>query len=133
MATIRWEPTRTDTAHDDEMVVVFATVLEAPSWRLFGSVMSRVRGIARQLRTSDGSLGFELRADLRRRHMTTVSIWRDHAAATAFVTTPPHHTVMTELAGRMGQPTFVSVEQPRGTAVLRADAYLDTASTSRPI
>jgi hypothetical protein len=73
------------------------------TWKLFRG--SRV--VRRQLRATDGIVGFSLLAEPFRKRYATLSVWRDEAALDAFAAAHPHDRLMAELAPAMGPTKFV--------------------------
>ncbi len=73
------------------------------TWKMFrGS-----RAVDKQLRGTDGVIGFSMLAEPFRKHYATLSIWRDATALDEFVRAHPHDELMAGLAPEMGPTKFV--------------------------
>lgn len=88
--------------------VCVATFLPVRRWRdvlPFQRIVSRIR----RQRTAPGLVDYELRANFRRKHFWTLSVWRDRAAITTFRAQEPHTTAMRRFQERAGEgAAFVS-------------------------
>jgi heme-degrading monooxygenase HmoA len=71
----------------------------------FFRAVSAVRG---QLATTDGLIGYTLRARPLARDYWTLSVWQDDTALRAFMRTPPHVQIMSSLKPVMGPTKFVT-------------------------
>src|SRR5215469_14359126 len=63
--------------------------------------------IRRQLATSDGCAGYSLDARLLRKTFYTLSAWSDAEAMNRFVRSGQHAAMLADMAGRLGEATFV--------------------------
>ena len=63
--------------------------------------------IRKQLATTDGCAGFSLDAHLLRKTFYTLSAWQDRDAMNRFVHSGRHAAMLADMAGRLGQSTFV--------------------------
>ena len=78
--------------------------------RRYASTPRLFRGASatkRQLRGSDGLIGFSLLARPATKQYATLSVWRDEAALQAFARSNPHGELMRELAPEMGDTKFL--------------------------
>ncbi len=67
-----------------------------------------VSAIRKQLATTDGLVGYTLRAKPLARDYWTLSVWQDEKALRAFMRTPPHAGLMTSLRPLMGPTKFAT-------------------------
>lgn len=67
-----------------------------------------VQAVRNQLATADGLVGYTLRAKPLARDYWTLSVWQDQTALRAFMRTPPHTGVMTDLRPFMGPTKFTT-------------------------
>jgi hypothetical protein len=63
--------------------------------------------IRKQLAASDGCAGYSLDAHLLRKTFYTLSAWQDRDAMNSFVHSGRHAAMLADMAGRLGQSTFV--------------------------
>lgn len=75
-----------------------------------GRFFRAVAAIRKQLRTSDGLIGYTLRARPLSRDYWTLSVWSDRAALQQFMRTAPHVGVMSSLKPHMGTTKFIQWE-----------------------
>lgn len=75
-----------------------------------GRFFRAVFAIRKQLRTSDGLIGYTLRARPLRREYWTLSVWTDQQALRGFMRTSPHVQLMSSLKPIMGTTKFVQWE-----------------------
>ena len=68
--------------------------------------------IRRQLATAEGCAGYSLDARLLRKTFFTLSAWQDGEAMNRFVRSGQHATMLADMAGRLGQSTFVESSIP---------------------
>jgi heme-degrading monooxygenase HmoA len=73
------------------------------TWKLFRGAFA----VRRQLRHTDGVMGFSLLAEPFRKRYATLSVWRDQAALDAFARAHPHDQQVTALRPEMGPTKFV--------------------------
>jgi hypothetical protein len=66
-----------------------------------------VAAIRKQLRSTDGLVGYTLRAKPLARDYWTLSVWNGSAALRQFMDTPPHREIMGSLKPVMGTTRFV--------------------------
>ncbi len=71
-----------------------ATFLPVRSWLHVIPFLRMSFRIQRQLKNTDGLVTYHLRANLLRKQFWTLSIWKDRAAANAFILTEPHATAV---------------------------------------
>jgi antibiotic biosynthesis monooxygenase len=82
--------------------------------------------IRRQLRRDPGCAGFTLDAKLLTKKFWTLSAWADREAMARFVHSDQHAAMLVDMAGRVGNPSFVD------STARRADLPLDwTAARNR--
>ena len=67
-----------------------------------------VFAVRKQLATTDGLIGYTLRARPLARDYRTLSVWNDNTALREFMRTPPYVQVMTSLKPYMGPTKFVT-------------------------
>jgi hypothetical protein len=67
-----------------------------------------VSAVRKQLATSDGLIGYTLRAKPLARDYWTLSVWKDQAALRQFMRAAPHVGLMTSLKPIMGPTKFVT-------------------------
>ena len=67
-----------------------------------------VFAVRKQLATTDGLIGYTLRARPLARDYRTLSVWKDDTALREFIRTPPHVQLMTSLKPLMGPTKFVT-------------------------
>ncbi len=72
--------------------------------------------LRRQLRGSNGMIGYAMLAWPLRKEFWTLSVWEDEDALMAFVRHPPHTRVMQALAGHLGMTKFIRWEM-KGSGV----------------
>jgi hypothetical protein len=63
--------------------------------------------IRKQLASTDGCAGYSLDAHLLRKTFYTLSAWQDRDAMNRFVHSGRHAAMLADMAGRLGQSTFV--------------------------
>jgi hypothetical protein len=63
--------------------------------------------VRKQLRTTDGVVGFALLARPLAKQYATLSVWRDEQALSDFAAAEPHHQLMGALVPEMGETKFV--------------------------
>jgi quinol monooxygenase YgiN len=63
--------------------------------------------IRKQLRDDPGCAGYSLDARLFTKTFWTLSAWADHDAMTRFVHSDQHAAMLADMAGRVGNPSFV--------------------------
>jgi heme-degrading monooxygenase HmoA len=72
------------------------------TWRLFRGA----RAVRKQLRDTDGVIGFALLARPLRKEYATLSVWTDEDALASFAATNPHRELMRTLSYDMGPTKF---------------------------
>jgi hypothetical protein len=68
--------------------------------------------IRKQLATTEGCAGYSLDARLLRKTFYTLSAWEDREAMDRFVRSGRHAAMLADMAGRLGQSTFVESSAP---------------------
>jgi len=92
---------------DDATVHVLASMLPL---RRYGDVVRFLRWTAKirkQLVTAEGCAGYSLDARVLRKTFYTLSAWSDAEAMNRFVRSGPHAAMLGDMAGRLGEATFV--------------------------
>lgn len=82
------------TADSNIQFLCIATFLPVRSWFHVIPFLRMSPQIQRQLKKTDGLIRYDLRAKLLHKHFWTLSVWKDIAAATAFIVTEPHATAV---------------------------------------
>ena len=89
--------------------------------------------IRKQLAGSDGCAGYSLDAHVLRKTFYTLSAWRDAEAMNRFVRSGPHAAMLADMAGRLGQSTFVeSSTRPDGLPLDWAAAKQRLTDANQP-
>ena len=89
--------------------------------RRFGDIPRFLRWtgkIRKQLVTADGCAGYSLDARLLRKTFCTLSAWSDAEAMNRFVRSGHHAAMLADMAGRLGEPTFVESSAASSTLPL---------------
>lgn len=63
--------------------------------------------IQKQLRTTEGILGYSVGVRMLQKRFWTLSVWENEAMLYQFVGTPPHNQVMDAMSGKMGATRFI--------------------------
>lgn len=92
---------------DQAPLHVLASTLPLARYRDVPRFMRWTMRIRRQLATAEGCAGYSLDARLASRTFFTLSAWSSREAMNAFVGSGEHARMLTDMAGRLGQPTFV--------------------------
>ena len=87
--------------------VVMASHLPLTRWSSTVRFFRGVGAVRKQLASTEGLVGYTLRARPLRRDYWTLSVWQDEGALRAFMRTPPHVGLMSSLKPVMGQTAFV--------------------------
>ena len=95
---------------------VAITKLPLQSHLRIPSIMLATVRIMRQLKRSEGLVGYALKADLLRKTFWTMSAWHDRDALTAFVRSDVHRKAMTTLQPHMDHPQIKTYDA-RGSEV----------------
>jgi heme-degrading monooxygenase HmoA len=99
----------------DGEIVVLASRLELPAYRLVPGFMRRAMGVHRATKTADGAIGAMLLAQPARKTFWTLSAWEDEAALRRFVGHPVHRAEMQHYRGKLRGATFTTWTVPAGT------------------
>jgi hypothetical protein len=110
MPALPWSSVRP--APDSGEVVVLASRLELPSYRLVPGFMRRAMAVHRATKTADGLIGASLDARPTRKVFWTLSVWTDDASLRRFVGHPVHRAVMQRYRGRTRSATFTTWTVP---------------------
>ena len=92
---------------DDTTLHVLTSMLPL---RRYGDVVRFLRWtgkIRKQLVSADGCAGYSLDARLLRKTFYTLSAWSDAEAMNRFVRSGQHAAMLADMAGRLGEATFV--------------------------
>lgn len=92
---------------DDTAVHVLASMLPLRRYRDIVRFLRWTGKIRKQLVTADGCAGYSLDARLLRKIFYTLSAWRDVEAMNRFVRSGQHAAMLADMAGRLGEATFV--------------------------
>lgn len=111
--------------------LALASSIPPHSLRSTGRLFRGSRVVGRQLRATDGVMGFSLLAEPLRKRYATISIWRDEAALDAFASASPHRQLMADLAPEMNQPRFVRWDTTGDDGIPEWDAVLDRLGLTR--
>jgi hypothetical protein len=103
MPALPWTTGPFNPTGDRELHVLTSTLpltryRDVPRW---------VMQIRKQLTTTDGCAGYSLDARLLRKTFYTLSAWQDRDAMNRFVHSGRHAAMLADMAGRLGQSTFV--------------------------
>lgn len=86
---------------------VFTSQLPLTHYRDVPRFLRWALKVGAQLRKTEGCAGFTLDAKLFSKTFSTLSAWSDEQAMDRFVRTGAHAAMLTDMAGRLGKPTFV--------------------------
>ncbi|NND74844.1 MAG: DUF3291 domain-containing protein [Ilumatobacter sp.] len=92
----------------DREYLVLASSIPPTSMRSTWKMFRGSRAVDKQLRGTDGVIGFSMLAEPLRKHYATLSVWRDREALDAFARAHPHDELMAGLAPEMGPTKFVT-------------------------
>jgi quinol monooxygenase YgiN len=99
MPPLPWK--RVQPIQPEATYVVTITKLPLRTYRRIPRIMRATWRIVRQLRRSDGLVGYSLKADLIHKTFWTTSAWSDDAAVAAFARSDVHRAAMTALQPHM--------------------------------
>src|SRR6516162_3214867 len=91
----------------DAQLHVLASTLPLARYRDLPRFLRWTMKIRKQLATTDGCAGYSLDAHLLRKTFYTLSAWQDRDAMNRFVQSGRHAAMLADMAGRLGQSTFV--------------------------
>ncbi|MDE3131280.1 MAG: DUF3291 domain-containing protein [Acidobacteriota bacterium] len=106
MPTLPWTTSSYRPA-DGSSLHVLASTLPLSRYRDVPRFMRWASRIRRQLATAEGCAGYSLDAQLTRKTFCTLSAWSSPDAMNAFVRSGAHAQMLADMAGRLGNPTFV--------------------------
>ena len=92
---------------DDRELHVLTSTLPLTRYRDVPRFLRWAIQIRKQLATTDGVAGYSLDARLLRKTFYTLSAWQDRDAMNRFVQSGRHAAMLADMAGRLGQSTFV--------------------------
>ena len=110
MPPLPWH--KSETVDPTATYVLTMTRLPLRSYLRIPRIMRATLRIMRALRSSDGLVGYSLKADLLRKTFWTVSAWRDDAAVAEFVRSDTHRAAMVGLQPHMVQPWIETSRSP---------------------
>ncbi len=125
----------TDSAGDGAAIVVMASVLPLRRHRSIPHFLAATMAIRRQLRNSDGLLGYALDADLVHGVFWTVSAWQTQEALDRFAESDPHRRLIMSIRPLMPPTTFTFWRQPGRETPVKWDSArtkLSNAQTDAP-
>jgi quinol monooxygenase YgiN len=97
---------------DDTDLHVLTSMLPLRRFRDIPRFLRWTRKIRKQLATADGCAGYSLNARLLGKTFYTLSAWCDAEAMNRFVRSGQHAAMLADMAGRLGEPTFVESSAP---------------------
>ena len=97
MATLPWR--RLERPEPTREYVVVATQATLARYRTIPKFLVATARIVRQLRRTQGAVGFSLRGKLRTRTFSTLSAWTKDSAIASFSTYPPHRKAALHFQG----------------------------------
>ncbi|MBV9820251.1 MAG: hypothetical protein JOZ07_18120 [Solirubrobacterales bacterium] len=106
MPTLPWTVCRY-TPDDQAALHVLASTLPLDRYGDVPRFMRWALRIRRQLARAEGCAGYSLDAWLTHKTFFTLSAWSSAEAMNAFVNSGDHARMLTDMAGRLGQSTFV--------------------------
>ena len=95
---------------------VAITKLPLQSHLRIPSILLATVRVMRQLKRSEGLIGYALKADLLHKTFWTMSAWQDRDALTAFVRSDVHRKAMTALQPHMDDP-HIKTYDARGSEI----------------
>jgi hypothetical protein len=111
MPTLPWTTGPFNPAGDQELHVLTST-LPLTRYRDVPRFLRWGMQIRKQLATSEGCAGYTLDARLLRKTFYTLSAWSDRDAMDRFVHSGRHAAMLADMAGRLGEATFVESSTP---------------------
>jgi hypothetical protein len=93
-------------ASADSEYLLLLSYLPLKRFRAIPRFLKYTFQIERQLRQSDGLIGYSLQAELLSKNFWTLSAWQDEKALMTFVRRVPHGEIMQQLAPDMGRTGF---------------------------
>jgi hypothetical protein len=106
MPTLPWTVCQYQ-SHDHESLHVLTSTLPLQSYRDVPRFLRWTLKIRKQLKRSEGAVGYTLDARLLRRTFYTLSAWSSAETMNTFVHSGDHAAMLADMAGRLGQPEFV--------------------------
>ena len=91
----------------DAEYLVLASSIPARRYSSTPRLFKGANATMRQLRDSEGLVGFSLLARPATKRYATLSVWRDEAALQSFARAQPHGDLMRALAPEMGETKFL--------------------------
>ena len=99
LAEVAWRSLMEFDRHREYLAL--ATYLPRKSWWAILSFIRQTRAIQGQLESSNGLVGYSLRAQLLGKKAWTLSVWKDEAALAEFVRKAPHADTMKGLRSQL--------------------------------
>ncbi len=106
MPTLPWTVCRYQPQDGDSLHVLTST-LPLQSYRDVPRFLRWTLKIRKQLANAEGAAGYSLDARLLRKTFYTLSAWSSAETMNTFVHSGHHASMLTDMAGRLGQPEFV--------------------------
>ncbi len=106
MPTLPWNSINEVDA--DRTYKVMLTYLPLRRYRDTFRFMKYVNEVIKQLKQTEGIIGYSLKAHPFSKNYWTVSVWESDEAISKYIQTLPHSAVMKKMRGAMGKTTFES-------------------------
>jgi hypothetical protein len=117
----------------DREIHVLTSTLPLARYRDVPRFLRWAMQIRKQLAGSDGCAGYSLDAHVLRKTFYTLSAWQDAEAMNRFVRSGPHAAMLADMAGRLGQSTFVEFSaDANGLPLDWADAKQRLSNARQP-
>ncbi len=130
MPTMPWKSTRV--AVPDRDYLALLSFLPLRRWRGLFRLGNYFRLILRQLKTTEGVVGYSMRFRIARRKFWTLSWWEDERALMAFVRASPHVHAMERMRPFMGGTRFVRWHLRGSEGPPTWDDAMRRSETSKP-
>jgi hypothetical protein len=124
MPTLPWTACRYQ-PHDDDSLHVLTSTLPLQSYRDVPRFLRWALRIRQQLANAEGAAGYSLDARVLRKTFYTLSAWSSPEAMNTFVHSGQHASMLADMAGRLGEATFVE------SSATPADLPLDWDAAKR--
>jgi quinol monooxygenase YgiN len=131
MPALPWTTGPFNPTEDRELHVLTST-LPLTRYRDVPRFLRWAMQIRKQLATTEGCAGYSLDARLLRKTFYTLSAWQDRDAMNRFVRSGRHAAMLADMAGRLGQSTFVESSINRTGLPLDWPAAKQRLATHRP-
>ena len=132
MPALPWTKGPYNPTGDGELHVLTST-LPLTRYRDVPRFLRWTMQIRKQLVTTDGCAGYSLDARLLRKTFYTLSAWQHRDAMNRFVSAGRHAAMLADMAGRLGESTFVeSSTRPDGLPLDWAAAKQRLTNANQP-